>query len=267
MIRTAQLVRYDKLADSGRNRPLRVVVETDDGVDHEAVMKPAGWGELTIGGVTKELLSAAVGALVGLPLCEPFIVEADAQLIGVIEDDHVRNGLTACAWPAFATSHAGKQWQNWSVGDQVTDGRRAAAMAILLFDAVADNADRGGATPNLLVKGDELRAIDHELCFSAAQLIGVQPKPPWQRGGLEWMLTAEKKNVLMLSLAKTADLDFDPIRDAWAGLADAELDAILHLLPHSWGGASALAQAAIQRTKDVRDHIDACIVELKRMLS
>ncbi len=267
MIRTAQLSRYDKLSDSGRNRPLRVVVETDDGMTHEAIMKPPGWRELTISSVAKELISSAVGALVGVPVCEPFLVEADPRLIAIIEDDSVRNGLYSCAWPAFASRHAGRQWQNWTIGDQVTEARQTAALAILLFDAVSDNADRGGNTPNLLVKGDELRAIDHEVCFSASQLIGIAPRAPWVTGGMQWMLTAEKKNVLMLALANTENLNFDETRDAWAALADPELDAILGFLPDSWSSAHGIAQTAIQRAKDVRDNIDACIVELKRVLS
>jgi HipA-like protein len=267
MIRSAEMIRFDRLSDSGRNRPPRVAILTDNGEEVEAVMKPAGWKELQISSVTKELISSVAGGLVGLPICEPFLVRVDAQLIEAIPDNGIKAQLRNCVWPAYASQFAGSQWQNWSTGDALTPERLAQGLAVLFFDAVSDNADRGGNTPNLLVKGDQLRAIDHEMCFSTTQLIGMAPPAPWTPGSMDWLRHGPKKNVLLEPAAKAGDPDFGPIRAAWTGLADAEIDAILTLLPQSWVGAQALALHAIQRLKGVRDNIDACIVELERVLA
>ena len=266
MIRKAELIRFDRLSDSGRNTPPRVAILTEDDAEIEAVMKPAGWKELQISSVTKELIASVVGGMVGLPICEPFFVDADAQMIDAIPDQQIRVQLHNCTWPAFASEYAGSQWQNWSIGDTLNQARAAEGLAILFFDAVSDNSDRGGNTPNLLVKGDQLRAIDHEMCFSASQLIGMAAPPPWTRGGMDWLRSGPKKNVLLEPAAKIENLDFVPIRNAWAGLADPEIDAILNLVPNSWAGAQALAQSAIERLKGVRNNIDACIAELERVL-
>jgi hypothetical protein len=268
MIRAADVVRFDRLAGAGRNNPLRVVVATVDGDEHEAVLKPAGWRELTISSLVREYLASSIAGLVGAPVCEPFVANCSSALIGAIQDADIRSALATCSWPAFACAHAGRQWQNWSTGDVVTIGRRADALAILALDAFLDNPDRCARNPNLLVKGDQLRAIDHELSFSFSfpGLI-VQPLPPWHLGGLSFLAEGDQRNVLLSPLSKVGGFDFGAIRAAWTGLADAELDVIVNSIPKEWGGAGAIATAALQRIKAVRDNIDACIVELQRVLT
>ncbi|MEM9178808.1 MAG: hypothetical protein AAGA89_03820 [Pseudomonadota bacterium] len=269
MIRTAELIRFDRVSTSGRNRPPLVSILTEDDEELEAVLKPAGWRELQVSSVTKELISSIVGGLVGLPICEPFLVDADPKFIGAVQDLGLRNEFAGCTWPAFATRHAGNQWQNWSIGDKLSGTRLELGLSVLFFDAVSDNSDRGGTTPNLLVKGAEIRAIDHELCFPGNQLIGMATPPPWDPGGMEWLKNSPKKNVLLEPASKHDDLDFESIRTAWSDLADEEIDAILTLIPQNWGGGQALslAHSAIQRIKGVRDNIDGCIAELTRVLS
>lgn len=266
MIRTADVVRFDRLAGAGRNNPLRVVVATDDGAEHEAVLKPAGWRELTFSSLVREYLASSIAGLVGAPICEPFLASCSPALIAAIQDTDIRVGLEKCHWPAFASAHAGRQWQNWSTGDVVTIGRRSDALAILALDAFLDNPDRCARNPNLLVKGDQLRAIDHELSFSFASMI-VKPPPPWQFGGQNFLGDGNQRNVLLTPLNRVGGLDFAAVRDAWAGLADAEMNAIVNAIPTEWGAAAAIATAAIQRIKAVRDNIDACIGELQRVLS
>lgn len=266
MIRTAEVIRFDRLAGTGRNDPLRVAIVTVDGVEHEAVLKPAGWKELTISSVMREYLAAAIAGLVAAPVCEPFVVTCVLELIDNIQDVAIRAGLKRCRWPAFATKHAGRQWQSWSSGDLVTPERKPEALAILALDAFLDNADRCARNPNLLVKGGKLRAIDHELAFGFVDLF-AKPPPPWQLGGLTWLTEGDQRNVLWGPLRNAAGLDFAGVRAAWKGLADAELNAIVNSLPKEWGEAAATAKAAVQRVKDVRNNIDACIDELKRVLS
>lgn len=266
MIRKAELVRYDKLADSGKNKPLRVVVETSDNDQHEAVLKPIGWNHLTQSTVAVELVAAAVGAMVGMPICEPFLVQEPSALLNTIVDPEVRSGLQTCDWPAFASKHAGRQWRIWSTGDEISDTELRAALSVLFFDAVSGNADRGGNTPNLLIKGTKIKAIDHEHCF-AEYLLFLPPPPPWEPNGMQWLWTISKKNILLLALAESENLDFEHIRLAWSGLQDADLEAIVSLLPSDWRDATVAVNWAIQRIKDVRDNIAPCIKEFERVLT
>lgn len=169
MIRAAEFIRFDRLSGSGRNAPPLIAVETVDGEEHEAVMKPAGWKSLTIKSATLEAISSSVAGLVNVPVCEPFFVSCAPEMIAAIPNVDIKSALAPCTWPAFASKHAGKQWRLWTTGDLVTPERKA--------------------------------------------------------------------------------------------------DAILNCLPNAWGSAAQLAQTAIKRVKEVRDNIDACIDELKRVLS
>jgi len=51
------------------------------------------------------------------------------------------------------------------------------AAEVLVFDAIVQNPDRRADNPNCLVRGDEIRIIDHELAFSHGLVIGSVP--PW----------------------------------------------------------------------------------------
>lgn len=265
MIRSAELIRFDKLATSGRNKPLRVAVETNDGAEHEVVMKPAGWKELTIKSVVLEAIASAVAGLVEAPVCEPFFVNCAPEMIAAIQDADIQNKLQQCAWPAFGSKHAGKQWRLWTTGDLITPERKKNALSIFALDAFIDNPDRRWKNPNLLVKDSALRAIDHELAFGFTELI-VKPAPPWEENSLEWLTAGDQENVLHGPLKKAENLDFHTVQTAWAGLADEDLNAILECLPEAWGSVAPLANTVIERVKDVRDNIDACIDELKRVL-
>lgn len=178
MIRQANLIRFNRLAESGRNQPLLVTVETSDEVEHDAFMKPAGWSaELTKKSVVKECIASLVGNLASVPLCEPFLVHcSDEMMEGIVSED-IRRRLQRSAWPAYASRHAGRQWGVWASGTRLDPDSFDDALSILAFDAFIDNSDRCHRNPNLLTKGSELRAIDHEMGFAFPDLILVA-RPP-----------------------------------------------------------------------------------------
>ncbi|MEO0410391.1 MAG: hypothetical protein AAF221_00945 [Pseudomonadota bacterium] len=68
-MRSADLVRFDRLATSGRTKPLIVELETGDGERHEAYLKLPNRFGLTAQSVFNEYLGAALAQQVGVPLC------------------------------------------------------------------------------------------------------------------------------------------------------------------------------------------------------
>ncbi|MGT2502835.1 HipA family kinase [Bradyrhizobium guangxiense] len=79
MIRRALPIRFSRLAETGRTKPLRAVVETDDGSEHEVVMKISSGIELGVEGLMNEMLGATLAADLGLPVPEPFFVEISPE--------------------------------------------------------------------------------------------------------------------------------------------------------------------------------------------
>ncbi|RYF00398.1 MAG: hypothetical protein EOO77_34095, partial [Oxalobacteraceae bacterium] len=85
MIRYADAIRFDRLAEQGRNQPLRVTVETDDGEELEIFLKPSGRPEMGVEGMANELFAACVAGHLGLPTCEPIVVRMSQDWIASIQ--------------------------------------------------------------------------------------------------------------------------------------------------------------------------------------
>lgn len=263
MIKRALAIRYDRPAESGRTQPLRVAVEVEDGRECEVFLKPSAAPGLDIEGLANEALAVCVGGHVGVPCCEPFLVELTPEWIDSIADAPTREVLRRSNQLAFASMSAGEGWRPWLPGDVVTAERRDAALAVLALDAFAENPDRRPSNTNLLVKGPALRAIDHEMMFRIRMLL---PRPtPWAVGGLN-RLTEPDGHVLALLLRGTQGLDFGPIRAAWSGLSDEVLDACEACLPVQWANAAEAVQGALTHLRNVRDRIDECLTEIGRVL-
>lgn len=264
MIRHASPVRFDRLAESGRNRPLRVTAETTDGQEHEIFLKASAGPELGIEALANEALAACLAGDLGLPINEPFLVELDQDWIETIPDAGLRQLLQSSASVAFGSKAAGAQWKLWSASDLVTVDRRPAALAIFAFDAYIENDDRRPNNSNCLVKGSEFRIIDHELAFRIRLKLFPRPEP-WRQGYLE-RLVGPDGHVFGAKL-KGQDLDFAPLRAAWTDLPDERLAAYLSALPAEWSAATEAMDAALTHIRAVRDRIDDCLAELRRALT
>jgi hypothetical protein len=165
MIRRATPLRFDREAEAGRNKPLRIVVEADDGSEHEVFLKISAKPELGVEGLANEALAACLAGDLELPINEPFLVDLDPDWVGSVSDPGVRTALQDSVPVAFGSKAAGVQWKLWSRSDVLTADRRPQALAIFAFDAYVENDDRSQRNSNCLVKGSEFRIIDHELAF------------------------------------------------------------------------------------------------------
>jgi hypothetical protein len=263
MISWASAIRYDREALSGRNLPLLVSVETTEGEEYEVFLKPSGRPELSVTGLAAEVLAACLAGHLGLPICRPFLVELAPEWIVSIPDSTVRDMLSKSNPVAFGSQSAGLGWRPWVAEDILTQARRAAALAIFAFDAFIENPDRKPSNPNLLVKGDALRIIDHEL---ALRVMGIFPRPaPWKEGNLAHMMVPDGH--LFAGRLKGSPLDLIPIREAWSGLTDDHLSDYEACLPLQWADAMGMVAAALTHVRTVRDRIDDCLEEVGRALS
>jgi hypothetical protein len=258
-------VRFDGVATSGRNRPLRVAVETSDGQEHDTYLKASGRPELGIEGLANELLAACLAGDLRLPITEPFLVELGADWIASVSDVESRRMLEHSVPVAFGSTAAGTQWNLWSAADRVTAARQPTALEILAFDAFIANDDRKpGQHANCLVKGDELRIFDHELAFRLAQKLFPRPEP-WKVGYLARLVQPDGH--LFGAILKGKTLDFGRVRQAWRALTEAHLKDYLTQQPTEWAPAQGAMNTAVAHIRSVRDRIDDCVAELQRALT
>jgi hypothetical protein len=264
VIRRACPVRYDRPADSGRTQPFRVAVETLDGEALEVFLKPSGAPELDVEGLCCEALAACLAGHLGVPVCEPLLVDLDEEWVSSVTDGRVRAILKNSNPTAFGSVSAGDGWHLWLPSDKVTADRRDTARAIFAFDALIENPDRGRIeNPNLLVKNASFRVIDHELALRVRLLI---PKPqPWAIGGLA-RLSQPGGHILASHLKGTTALDLAPVREAWSTLSDEMLADFEASIPEQWAEATNAVASALTHVGNVRDRIDDCMAEIERVL-
>lgn len=267
MIKRADAIRFDRLAEQGRNEPLRVTVETDEGDELEVFLKPSGRPEVGFEGMANELLAACVAGHLGLPVCEPVAVHMSDAWIASIQNPSIQAVLQRSCPIAFASRAAGNAWRRWTGEDRLIGERRAVALGIFAFDSFTENRDRIVSNPNLLVRGDEFRIIDHELCFRIRQCLFPRPEP-WRVGYLQDQVTpGASGHVFGALLRGDRHVEIEPLRAIWTSLSDDALKAYGACIPVEWVSAADAVGDALTHLRAVRDRIDECLLEIERALS
>lgn len=259
-----EAVQFNRVMTSGRTSPLLLSCERVGGDLTEVVAKFATGGECTGSSLCAELIAVQLAADLGLPVPSPLIVEWDATFAASLRDPQAQQLVNASRPPAFGSTHVTDGFAVWSAGRQLLQEARNMALAIFFFDALIGNGDRRDIKPNILVRGDDFRLIDHELAFRDYMLL-AKPAGPWETGGMSAMVVPGA-HIFAARLMHDRDLAFEPIRAAWSTLSDQQVDAYLAALPPQWLADRSLATFAIRRIKECRDKIDECVAECRRAL-
>lgn len=265
-IELVEAIQFNKVMTAGRTTPLLLTCEKVNGGTVEAVVKFASGGECTQSSLCAELIASQLAADLGLPTPTPVIVTWEHEFTDGLTDAQARKIVTSSKPPAFGSTLVTEGFITWPANRRlIGEEARQMALAIFFFDAMIGNGDRGGMKPNILVRGDNFRLIDHEMAFHDYLLI-AHPAPPWMLGGLNGLVTPGA-HIFAAQLIKNAkELDFGPIRTAWAGLSDRRVEAYLASLPPEWSIGHDLAAFAVARIKECRDRIDDCVTECRRAL-
>lgn len=247
---------------NGKTGPALVICQKLNGEEVEVVTKCSVGCEQKETSLAAEVIGACLASDLGLPIPEPFLVELDAEFIATVPDDVHRAKMMASNFVAFGSKHMTGQYSVWTNGNLISQAMLPIAAAVFAFDGIIQNPDRREGNPNCLVRGDEIRIIDHELAFAHGLILFW--KAPWKVGGLQ-NFEAPGSHIFRAGL-KGAQIDYRPIRAAWSGLSDAQISAYGKAVPTEWVGAMNSVASALQLIKDARDNIDACIAEIERVL-
>ncbi len=267
VIETVEAVQFHAIMTSGRTSPLRLTCERSGGEEVDVVAKFAGGQHCTKNSLCSELIAAQLAADLGLPIPPPLLVEWGDDFASSVHDEAAKTILAASKPPAFGSTYF---FGGFAILDGARkfsgDEQRQMALAIFFYDSLIGNADRSTAKPNLVVRGDQYRIFDHELTFLDHELV-AKPPAPWVLGGFNSSLTP-RKHIFATPLHKdVAKLDFVSLRDSWAGLSDAKIEAYETSLPVAWRTGATVPSFAIQRIKECRTHIVECVTECRRVLN
>ena len=262
MIPRAVVTRIDRKAAQGRTGPVLAACETDDGEEFEVFAKLSAGCDQGVVNLAREAVAACLAADLGLPVPKPWLAKIPTELAQAVTDAEIADRLRRSSPIAFGSSRM-QQVTTWSSGHRLTDASRPIAAGILLFDAIIQNPDRRIENPNCLVRGDDLRIIDHELAFAHGLILLW--RAPWVPGGMHDLETPGRH--IFVSHLKGSSIDFSPIKSRWTALSDARLQEYHQTIPPEWAAARPDIDKALKLIADARDNIDACIGELGRILA
>ncbi len=263
MIERATVLSVHRLARQGRTRPLVANCALRDGTQVDVICKLSAGCEEGVIHLAKEALAACLAIDLGLPAPKPYLVEIPRGLEAAMQDGDVAKRIGHSSALAFGSTRAPEQFATWLPGSRISEVMLPVAAAIFLFDAIIQNPDRRDTNPNCLTSGQEIRIIDHELAFPHLWIAGW--KPPWQTGGMD--LLARPGQHIFFAQLRHRNIDFTPLRAAWAGLSRAQLEAYKMAMPVEWAAGQTAIDKARGLIADARDRIDDCLSELGRILA
>ena len=265
MLSHAILIQIIKQMNCGRTKPILASCEIDSSSEIEMIVKLSKGGEQGSIHLTREIIAARLATDLNLPVPEPYIVEIPPEIIStVIDRDHtIADKLRDSSPLAFGSTFQKGGFSTWTDGHHIQDNMIPVAAGILLFDAAIQNFDRRSEKPNCLVKGEQLRIIDHELAFPSVPLI---PKPPpiWKLGGMENFKTPGKH--IFVNKLKGVKIDFNQIKSSWTGLSITGIMKYSGSIPQEWAISSDEVNGILQYIIEAKDNIDGCIAETRRIL-
>jgi len=223
-----EAMQFLERAKSGRNHPPILACQAGDELV-EFYVKFRNGTETPKSSLIFEMLGVDVARALGLLTADPAIVHIGAEFCEGVEDSEMRTLLRANIGPNFGSKALAGGYGIFQVTDSLppSDFRRAAE--IFAFDAFVQNPDRKSRNPNLLIKGDEWRVIDHEVAFSFARpLIGLQTS---DEGPLMNLLQEH----MFYRPLKGHDVDLDLFEKRFGQMLDSGiLYEWISELPHAW---------------------------------
>lgn len=255
-------IEFVRAMGAGRTRPLLLVCTTPTGDAVEIVAKFSAGCDEGVSSLAREVVAACLAADLGLPIPVPSLVSLSPEWIQTLAIPEVVSRVRGSSPIAFGSTLITRQYSAWTSGHRLTSAVLPTAASILVFDAIIQNPDRGTTNPNCLVRGSELRIIDHEMAFTNHMVIGW--RPPWALGGLNSFLTPGYH--IFRGLLRKQDIDFGPIRDAWSSLSNERIEEYRAAVPAEWIDARDSVERALTLIREARDHIDGCLAEVRRVI-
>lgn len=258
LIRQVEAVEYVRQVGGGKTDPSIVVAEAPDGSSVEVVLKLASACERGAAALAAELIAACLAGSLGLPIQEPLIVslspEWKASLPLGIRGRFAQNDL------AFGSKLLFPQWPTWAVQNRLTAPMVQTAASVFAFDSMIENHDRREGNSNCLVRGEELRIIDHELAWVTL----LFAKKPWELGCLKG-IGENGTHIFHRELLARA-FDRHAIERAWTGLHDDDIIAYGHAVPPQWRVGNVVDDI-LRKIRDARDNVAGCLNEVERVLA
>jgi hypothetical protein len=201
--------------------------EADDGSSAEYVTKFRSNVRNGKTGLCFECFAVLLARFLNVPTPEAAIVTIDANLAELVSAHspaigaRMRASIGSNFGSRYLTGHA-----TLPAEQSLPQVARQTAIDIIAFDALIENVDRRQTNPNLLVKGESVRAFDHETAFAFVYDFMTRSRID--------KLSFLREHALYASL-RGRDLDLSGFLAALTSITDSDLDSIRAAIPQDFG--------------------------------
>lgn len=261
MFERVEAVRFDRLMDKGKTRPMLLSCENETGEEIEVVAKFSEG--CSTGGLVREAMAAMLACDLGLPVPAPYLVELSAEFIDAIPSAEVKAFLHAGDTFGFGSHKLPPGFAAWTPA-KMSEPMDQEALDIITFDCWLTNPDRHVANHNLLSDGNRFAIFDHEHALMTELILFWQP--PW----IVDSLTDKKPpvdHVFYDPLRGRSAYPLEPLCARMAAIPDARIAEYVDALPPSWASADDSAAKACAFIVQLRNNAAPAGAEVRRVLS
>jgi hypothetical protein len=203
-IPTVQAVLVGGAMTSGRNQPLKMFCQTENGIG-DYIVKLWNTPELGLGvhALAREIYGALLANFFGLNTPEVALVNIETDFSLGIPDPIIRNRISQSAGLNFGSKYLP---DGPIFNPPVTSAKRHEAALVFCFDMLIWNVDRNLRKPNMFDIAKGLILFDHEQAFPYSRpqmMIGGFPAP-WDFTKEDWC-----KNHILYSSLKGEDCSLE----------------------------------------------------------
>lgn len=218
---------------SGSTKPILVVgVCKKTGNTDSYVVKLVGGERMTPSACCRELISALIAMELDLNIPDPAIIEITQDFANTVDDGSIKNIVNKSIGKNFGSKYIDGHFILLE-NVKLTPGQYARAVQIFSFDILISNCDRRKDKSNMLVKGDEIIIIDHEMAFGFILELFYYNPTPWKLRPQDdhWI-----KNHYFYKSLLGNEHNFDTFVDKLSSLDESFWNKLYQLIPDEWKG-------------------------------
>lgn len=260
MLQRCEALRFIKVLESGRTKPLIIECECADDENYRTlqVVKAFNLPEVHEIGLYCELLGNLLARELGVETPRPALINLSEDFVAVTNQVLRRYGLNLRPGLGVGCEYLGEGFTSPVAGILLSPDEKAQAALIYAFDKLVQNPDRRDGNPNCAVKNGKFVAFDFNLAFTFLLLIGSQGEP-WEFSKHR----TEYEHIFLRSL-RGREVGWQPFVDVVGQLTEDRIEELCGLVPIEWGNWNEKICAHLMSVVENKDKL---IFELERSLS
>lgn len=258
--------------NSGTTKPMLIFGKCNEtGEEDFYVAKFIKSERMSIESSCRELVAALIAKELDLNTVEPVIIDIDKFFVETLQDSNDNSNYNKGDY-LIASESIGSNFGSLYIkgcstyikNQNLNDILLAQAENIFAFDIFISNVDRRIDKPNLLINGNKIIVLDHELSFSFVNTIGPRNKTPWifSQNDLSWI-----RNHCLYNNLRGGNIKFNNFIYKINNINTNFWNILNVLIPKDWKENSMKQIEEIKATLDsIIQHKFIFLEELKRVI-